>query len=305
MPTVSEPATVAEAAAVLAGASHAGRTVSIGREGGDVVLSTRRLDRVLEHEAGDLTVTVEAGVRLHALNERLAAHGQTLALDPPGDPTIGALIAGDLFGPRVHRYGRPRDLLLGVTVVLAEGTVANAGGKVVKNVAGYDLGKLLCGSQGRLGLIARASFRLHPRTTAARTLVVDADDPEEAQRLTRTLLHAQLVPSAVSLLWPGRLAVLFEGGERAVEEQLRRAQELVGGRQGSPRVWAESADRQQAASARRAFGGGELAARLREAGECVVHTGATCHLFGSVAPLRWAPLAERVRVGLDPAGILV
>jgi len=304
LPSVSEPATVQEAATVLAEASRAGQTVSIGREGGDIVLSTRRLDRVLEHEAGDLTVTVEAGVRLHALNDRLAEHGQMLALDPPGDPTVGALLAGDLFGPRVHRYGRPRDLLLGITVVLADGAVANAGGKVVKNVAGYDLGKLFCGSQGRLGLIARASFRLHPRPPAARTLVADVDDPGEAQRLARALLHAQVVPSAVDLLWPGRLAVLFEGAERAVEEQLALAQDLTGGRQGSPRVWAESADRQHAAPARRAFGAGELAARLREAGECVVHLGATCFLFGPVAALRWTPLAERLRAELDPAGTL-
>ena len=134
-------------------------------------MSTRYLNRLLEHEAGDLTATVEAGMRLSALNERLAEHGQMLALDPPGDPTVGGAIAGDLFGPRAHRYGRARDLVLGVTVVLADGTVANAGGKVVKNVAGYDLAKLFCGSHGRLGLIARVSLRLHPRPEASRTLV--------------------------------------------------------------------------------------------------------------------------------------
>ena len=127
--------------------------MSIDRAGGDLVVSTRYLNRLLEHEAGDLTATVEAGMRLSTLNERLAEHGQMLALDPPGDPTVGAVVAGDLFGPRAHRYGRARDLVLGVTVVLGDGTVANAGGKVVKNVAGYDLAKLFCGSHGRLGLI--------------------------------------------------------------------------------------------------------------------------------------------------------
>ena len=304
MPSASEPATVAEAAAVLAEASRAGRTVSIGREGGDVVLSARKLDRVLEHEAGDLTVTVEAGIRLHALNERLAEHGQMLALDPPGDPTIGALLAGDLFGPRVHRYGRPRDLLLGVTVVLADGTVASAGGKVVKNVAGYDLGKLFCGSQGKLGLIARASFRLHPRPASARTLVVDVDDRDEAQRLARALLHSHLVPSAADLLWPGRLAVLFEGGERAVAEQVARAGELLGGREASARIWAEAADRQLAAPARSSFGGAELAERLRGVSEALVRLGPACYLYGDVPPLRWTPLAERIRAELDPAGVL-
>ena len=131
------------------------------------------------------TLTVEAGIRLSALDERLAEHGQMLALDPPGDPTIGGAIAGDLFGPRAYRYGRVRDLVLGVTVVLADGTVVNSGGKVVKNVAGYDLAKLFCGSHGRLGLIARASLRLHPRPAASRTLTVSLATPHDAQSLVR------------------------------------------------------------------------------------------------------------------------
>src|SRR5262249_12881238 len=107
LPSVSEPATLEEAARVLAG----GSSVSIDREGGDVVLSTRRLDRVLEHEPGDLTAIVEAGIRLSELQARLAPHGQMLALDPPGDPTLGACLAGDLSGPRRHRYGSARDLV--------------------------------------------------------------------------------------------------------------------------------------------------------------------------------------------------
>jgi glycolate oxidase FAD binding subunit len=301
----TEPSSVEEASFLLAEASREGRRVSIEREGGDLVLSTRRLDRVLEHEAGDLTVTVEAGVRLEDLNERLAEHGQRLSLDPPGDPTVGAAIAGDLVGPLAHCFGRARDLLIGIEVVLADGTVANAGGKVVKNVAGYDLGKLFCGSSGRLGLVARASFRLHPRPAAARTLVVRVDEPEEAQRLWRALLHSELVASAADLLWSGRLALLFEGSERAVEEELRRAGELLGGQAADGTVWEEVAERQLAAPGRRSFGGAELATRLREAREALVRLGPTCFLFGEVAPLRWSPLAERVRAELDPAGVLV
>src|SRR5205823_4901937 len=130
-----------------------------------------------EHEPGDLTAIVEAGIRLSELRERLAPHGQMLALDPPGDPTIGACLAADLSGPRRHRYGAARDLVIGVTVVLADGTVASSGGRVVKNVAGYDLGKLFSGSGGRLGLIARVALRLHPRPTAAVTAVVETSDP--------------------------------------------------------------------------------------------------------------------------------
>jgi glycolate oxidase FAD binding subunit len=98
-----EPLTVAEAAEALQKASLEGRRVSIERGGGELVVSTRYLNRVLEHEAGDLTVTVEAGIHLSALNERLGGHGQMLALDPPGDPTVGAAVAGDLFGPRAYR----------------------------------------------------------------------------------------------------------------------------------------------------------------------------------------------------------
>ena len=206
--------------------------MSIDRAGGDLVVSTRYLNRLLEHEAGDLTATVEAGMRLSALNERLAVHGQMLALDPPGDPTVGGAIAGDLFGPRAHRYGRARDLVLGVTVVLADGTVANAGGKVVKNVAGYDLAKLFCGSHGRLGLIGRASLRLHPRPESSRTLAIPVAAPDEVQGLVRALLHSTLAPSAVDLVWgegESVLALLFEGGEAAAAAQLARGRALLGG----------------------------------------------------------------------------
>ncbi len=184
-----------------------GETVSIDRDGGEIRLSTAGLDRVLEHEPGDLTAIVEAGIRLSALQEHLAAHGQMLALDPPGDPTIGACLAGDLSGPRRHRYGAMRDLVIGVTLVLPGGLVASSGGKVVKNVAGYDLGKLFSGSRGRLGLIARVALRLHPRPAAEATVVAETDDP---RTVWQELMRSQLEPSAVDLL-PGKVAMLFEG----------------------------------------------------------------------------------------------
>jgi glycolate oxidase FAD binding subunit len=131
LPSVFEIQTVREASEVIGRAAAEGLPVSIERDGGEVVVSTARLDRVLEHEAGDLTATVEAGVRVEDLNMRLAEHGQMLALDPPGNPTIGACIARDHYAPRRHRYGTARDLVLGVTVVLGDGTVASSGGKVV------------------------------------------------------------------------------------------------------------------------------------------------------------------------------
>jgi FAD/FMN-containing dehydrogenase len=233
LPSVSEPETVAEAAEVLA----AGPRVSIEREGGEVILSTRRLNRVLEHEPGDLTAIVEAGIRLSELQAHLAPHGQMLALDPPGDPTIGACLAGDLSGPRRHRYGAMRDLVIGVTVVLADGTVASSGGKVVKNVAGYDLGKLFAGSRGRLGLIARVALRLHARPAAEATVVAETDDP---RAFWLDLQRSQLAPSAVDFLPPNRFAILFEGGEVAAAHQVETC---PGVRQQDTSIWDECATR--------------------------------------------------------------
>ena len=309
MPSVFDaaPLTIAEAAEALGQATREGRRVSIERAGGELVVSTRYLNRLLEHEAGDLTVTVEAGIRLSALNERLADHGQMLALDPPGDPTIGAVIAGDHFGPRAYRYGRPRDLVLGVTVVLADGTVANAGGKVVKNVAGYDLAKLFCGSEGRLGLIARASLRLHPRPEASRTLVISVSRADDVQALVRTLIHSTLTPSAVDLVWnegESVLALLFEGGEAATSVQVERGRALLGGHEDRD-VWEEVAARQLGARSRGAFAAGELAAALAEVPRALVRIGPTCSAY-LTEPYEqpWSPLAERVRAEFDPEGIL-
>jgi glycolate dehydrogenase FAD-binding subunit len=307
LPSVSEIAGVEEAAEVLAGAAGRGERVSIGRDGGDVVLSTAGLDRVLEHEAGDLTAIVEAGVRIRDLNERLAGHGQMLALDPPGNPTIGACIAANLSGPQLHRYGTARDLVIGVTVVLADGTIASSGGKVVKNVAGYDLGKLFCGSEGRLGLIARVAVRLHPLPEATRTLVVPVGSAEDAATRARAILRAPIAASAVDLLWPGRLAVLFEGGRRGVEEQVGIVRALVGGEEDES-VWAEIEARQASSRGRMSFDPGALATALGSLEGAVVRVSAgLAYVPTPVADRRDAAeiaLAERVRAQFDPAGLL-
>ncbi len=283
LPSVSEPASLEEAAEVL----RAGPSVSIDRDGGDVVLSTRRLDRVLEHEPGDLTAIVEAGLRLSELQAALAPHGQMLALDPPGDPTIGACLAGDLSGPRRHRYGAMRDLVLGVTVVLADGTIASSGGKVVKNVAGYDLGKLFAGSRGRLGLVARLALRLHPQPAAEATVVAESDDP---RALWLELQRSQLAPSAVDFLPPGRLALLFEGGAAAVEAQVAASP----GAPADAAVWAEAGERQLAATSRASFDW--QACRLARPGPGIA--------WVDGPPGAWSPLAERVRAAFDPEGVL-
>jgi glycolate oxidase FAD binding subunit len=309
LPSVSEVESVHAAAEVLARASAGGTRVSIGREGGDVVLATSRLDQVLEHEAGDLTAIVEAGVRVRDLNERLAAAGQRLALDPPGNPTIGACLAANLSGPLRHRFGTARDLVIGVTVVLADGTIASSGGKVVKNVAGYDLGKLFCGSEGRLGLIARVALRLHPIPESSRTLVTPVAAPDDAQAKARAILRAPLAPSAADVLWPGRLAVRFEGAARAVEEQLATAQALVGGDEDDGSVWSEVEERQAQSRGRHLFAPAALAETLAGLDEAVVRVSAgVAYVRDPVADPRdeaEVALAERVRAAFDPHGVLL
>jgi len=308
LPSVSEIWSVHEAAEALAGAAECGERVSIERPGGEVEISTRRLDQVLEHEAGDLTCIVEAGVRVRDLNERLAEHGQMLALDPPGNPTIGACLAANLSGPRRHRYGTARDLVIGVTVVLADGTVASSGGKVVKNVAGYDLGKLFCGSEGQLGLIARVALRLHPRPEASRTLGVQVRSAAEAAAVARKLLHAPLELSALDVVWPGWVAVLIEGSRAAVDEQFEAAQQLAGGEEDFGSIWEEAEGRQGWARGRLLFAPGELESTLAGLDEAVVRLSAgVAHVRDPVPdsrdPVELA-LVERVRAQLDPGGVL-
>jgi glycolate oxidase FAD binding subunit len=267
---------------------RSGGSVSIERPGGATVLSTRRLDRVLEHEPGDLTAIVEAGMRISELQAYLAPHGQMLALDPPGDPSLGACLAADLSGPRRHRYGAMRDLVIGVTIVLADGTIASSGGKVVKNVAGYDLGKLFSGSRGKLGLIARIAIRLHPRPAAEATVLVESDDP---RRLWSELNRSQLEPSAVDFLPPSRVALLFEGAPAAVEAQVAATPGVVTG----DAAWAESASRQERASARAAF----------DWQECLLaRPGPGIAYVERASDEAWSPLAERVRLAFDPDGVL-
>jgi glycolate dehydrogenase FAD-binding subunit len=249
---VAEPGSVEEAGRCLELAAARGLKV-LARGGGtkcgwglpptglDLVLSTVRLDRVLEHAAGDLVVRAQAGARLADVQDALGAAGQWLGLDPPAaGATLGGIVAANAFGPRRLRYGTVRDLLIGITVVRADGTVARAGGKVVKNVAGYDLGKLFTGSFGTLGVIVEVTFRLHPRPAERRVLRLDVATPEAAGAAVQSVVHSALVPSAVELDWRegrGRLDVLFEGGPRAVAAQAAAAAALLGA-QGTP---AESA----------------------------------------------------------------
>ncbi|HEX8228478.1 MAG TPA: FAD-binding oxidoreductase [Chloroflexia bacterium] len=200
--------------------------------GCDVLLDMSSLDQVVEHAAGDLTVTVQAGVCLLDLQRQLAGAGQFLAVDPPVPGTIGGLIATADTGPRRLRYGGVRDLILGVTFVRADGVVAKAGGKVVKNVAGYDLPKLLTGALGTLGVVVEATFRLYPLPAASATVVADIA-PNELRRNVGTILQSTLVPTSLDYVaqssGPSMLAVRFESTQASVRAQAKFTAQLLGG----------------------------------------------------------------------------
>jgi glycolate oxidase FAD binding subunit len=200
----------------------------------DLILSTTRMDGVVEHVPGDQVVRVQSGIRLRDLQERLARSDQMLGVDPPEEgegATVGGIVATNSSGPRRYRYGTIRDLIIGITVVLADGTVAKAGGKVVKNVAGYDLSKLFTGSLGTLGVIAECNFRLHPMPEVARAVAVELPDTASAGAASQAILHAQIVPSAVELYWSNDtrlLTVLIEGIPSGVEAQVQTASHILG-----------------------------------------------------------------------------
>ena len=299
MPSVSS---LEEASTALAAAHAESRRVRIGDD-----LTAAGLTRVLEHDPGDLTTTVEAGVRVSELRATLGAAGQRLSLDPPGDPTIGTLLARNLSGPLRHRFGTPRDLVLGATLVLSDGTIASSGGKVVKNVAGYDLARLVCGSEGRLAFVARASFRLHPTPRASQTIVVATED---TAGVAATLLASQLQPSALDVLHPGRVVVLFEGSGRAVAAQVVAAAALVGGSETDASVWDESRERQAAGAGRVRFAPGDLPEVLGGLGgnEAVVRPAAgvayTSTPSDGATSAGTDLLIARIARELDPRGVL-
>jgi glycolate oxidase FAD binding subunit len=183
-----------------------------------LVLATKRLDRILEHEPGDLTVTVEAGLTFDRLQAELGQRGQWLSLDPPASDraTIGGILASDASGPRRHLYGTARDLVIGLTVIGADGRAVRGGGKVVKNVAGYDLPKLYIGSFGTLGIVVEATFRLRPRADVDRLVVARFDRLADAGQGARAVLGSDLIPSALELADGEALRRLGLGGAAAL-----------------------------------------------------------------------------------------
>ncbi len=231
-----EPGSVDDVATLLRDASRDGLGV-LPRGGGtkldwgrpphraDLVLSTTRLDRVLEHAWADMTATVEAGCTVARLQHALAEQGQRLACDPlwPERATIGGILATNDNGPLRARFGALRDLIIGVTLVLPDGTVAKSGGKVVKNVAGYDLPKLATGSLGTLAVITQAVFRLHPLPHATRTLTFAAPDADPLCELALAIQGSQLAFVSLQIrtgrsVEPG-LDVAFEGTRAGLDSQ--------------------------------------------------------------------------------------
>ncbi len=246
---VVEPADERETAAILRNANETGQAV-IPTGGGtkldwgnpprkaDVLLSMRRQNRVIEHAWADLTVTVEAGCTIAELQRTLAEHGQRLAVDPlwPERATVGGVLSTNDSGSLRLGYGSLRDLIIGITLVLADGTVAKSGGKVVKNVAGYDLPKLATGGLGTLGVITRAIFRLHPLPRNTRTLTIAVDDPDAMQRVVSSILGAQLAPAAVQVR-NGHVDILLEGTLDGMASQASAIMNFGAAREGSPEVW--------------------------------------------------------------------
>ncbi len=239
------PADLREATDILTAAAEEGGTVSFaggGTELGfgyppervDLLLRTEHLAQIVEYAPADMVVEVEAGIPLAALQKELAVHGQRLALDVPHPElaSIGGLLACNSFGPRRARFGSLRDLIVGVSLIRADGTRARGGGKVVKNVAGFDLPKIVVGSLGTLGMIATATFRLHPMPETVALLRVEHCSGSHLRRFVTGLLERRLEPAALLAVAVGRgyeLFVLFEGFAAGVIEQGERFAALAAG----------------------------------------------------------------------------
>jgi glycolate oxidase FAD binding subunit len=234
------PSSAEEVAAALQRADEAGQAVvPIG--GGtqldlgmpparaDVVVETTQLNRVVEYEPADLTVTVEAGMRFAELQRILGQQGQFLALDPPLDEgaTIGGVIATNASGPLRFAYGTARDLVIGTRVANPDGTVTHAGGRVVKNVAGYDLNKLYIGSLGTLAITVELSFKLAPIPPATATIAGEFGGAESAQAVLGAVVRSPLSPLAIELIGSRQVVFRVGGYQGAVERQVRDLSALV------------------------------------------------------------------------------
>ena len=252
-PVVHQPETLDAARALLeecargrrrVGFVGGGTALGLGNPGSplDVLVHTRGLRRIVDYAAEDQVIVAEAGVTLGELQALVGERGQWLGVDAPNPEraTLGGLVAVGAFGPRRARYGGMRELLLGITLLRADGVLAKSGSKVVKNVAGFDLPKLMCGALGTLGLIGEVTLRLHPRPEASATVLFAGLDATAVVNVVKASRLAQLEPSSVVALAaePGRyhLGLRFEGFSAGVERDVGRAIELGSPDQGPARA---------------------------------------------------------------------
>jgi D-lactate dehydrogenase (cytochrome) len=230
---IVSPASAEEISEIMKFATREGWTVMPAggmtwiKSTANLIVSTRRLNRIIEHEPADLIAIAQAGVTLTDFNAKLAENGQWLPLDPPDDgrASLGGVVATGIGGPQQFGYGRPRASVIGMKVILADGSMIKAGGRVVKNVAGYDLCKLFTGSYGTLGIITELNFKLRPRP--AREATVIATGPiEDLRAAARAIVEARLFPVAVEIAGE-RLLVRFAGNEKGVAYQIEEARKLL------------------------------------------------------------------------------
>jgi len=212
-------------------------------------LSLKRLCRVLFHEPSDMVSTVECGMEIREFQKIIGRENQVFPVDPPRlacGATIGGLVSTNLCGPMSSRYGTCRELILGAKAVRADGEIINLGGKVVKNVAGYDIPKLMVGSLGTLCVLAEVTFRLYPRQPSSRTLVVGFDDHDSCSRAARSILNADVIPTCFEILDEklssefsatrgAKRSVLLrlDSFEDAVVEQIKQVKEITSGESAS------------------------------------------------------------------------
>jgi len=271
-----KPATAEKLAAILRDAAAAdqavfpvggGKAMGMGdppaREG--VELRMGGLDRVLEHSQGDMVVSVEAGVTLEALQAKLEAAGQFLPLDPHASPghTIGGLLASGWTGPLRFRYGSPRDYLIGIRVALPDGKLASAGGRVVKNVSGYDLMKLHLGALGTMGVIVAASFKVFPKALADVTVGIECAGVVEAWAAAERALALPMPPAALEVIAPRQVIARFFGSPEATQRMVTD----LGWKKSDDSTWAAHSKRTPAAWARIAVPRAQTLAVAQRLGE--------------------------------------
>jgi glycolate oxidase FAD binding subunit len=328
---VASPASTEEAAALMQVAARDGLAVVARgsrtklRWGGrperlDLVVDTGRLDALVEHAAGDLVYIAGAGRSLAQVQDDVGGAGQRLGIDPPTGGTLGGAVATAASGPLRLHHGAVRDLVIGMTLVRADGVVAHSGGKVVKNVAGYDLAKLLTGSFGTLGLITQVALRLHPVPQGRRWVTASVADAAAAGTAVLAVAHSQLVPSAVELDVPapggagrgtasgeptgpsgsggptgsaGSLSVLVEGHPDGAAESAQRVADLLSASGGAdvqvgedaPQWWGGdvAADRGWCTLLRVTHVLTGVTPLLRVLSEAAARSGVRAHLRGSPA----------------------